>query len=64
MAHKRGKRYREAFDKVDRTNAYPPAEAISSSRNDSRRSRVLTSVTRACMFRHIEAYSQPTTPAP
>jgi len=29
MAHKRGKRYRAAFDKVDRTHAYPPAEAIS-----------------------------------
>jgi large subunit ribosomal protein L1 len=28
MAGKRGKRYREAFDQVDRTHAYPPAEAI------------------------------------
>jgi large subunit ribosomal protein L1 len=26
MAH--GKRYREAYEKIDRTNAYPPAEAI------------------------------------
>jgi large subunit ribosomal protein L1 len=29
MAGKRGKRYRAAFDKVDRTHAYTPAEAIS-----------------------------------
>ena len=28
MAHKRGKRYREAIDAVDRTHAYTPAEAI------------------------------------
>ncbi len=28
MARKRGKRYREAIGKVDRTNAYPPAEAV------------------------------------
>ena len=28
MARHRGKRYREAFGKVDRTHAYPPAEAI------------------------------------
>ncbi|MDX6581807.1 MAG: large subunit ribosomal protein [Solirubrobacterales bacterium] len=28
MAHKRGKRYREAIAKVDRTHAYSPAEAI------------------------------------
>ena len=28
MARNRGKRYREAIDKVDRTHAYPPAEAI------------------------------------
>src|SRR5918996_4363178 len=24
----RGKRYREAYEKIDRTKAYPPAEAI------------------------------------
>jgi large subunit ribosomal protein L1 len=29
MARHRGKRYREAFDEVDRTHAYPPAEAVS-----------------------------------
>ncbi|MET0927676.1 MAG: 50S ribosomal protein L1, partial [Solirubrobacterales bacterium] len=29
MARNRGKRYRAAFDKIDRTHAYPPAEAIS-----------------------------------
>jgi large subunit ribosomal protein L1 len=29
MARNRGKRYRAAFDLVDRTHAYPPAEAIS-----------------------------------
>ena len=28
MARNRGKRYREAIDEVDRTHAYPPAEAI------------------------------------
>jgi large subunit ribosomal protein L1 len=28
MAHKRGKRYREALAKIDRTHAYPPAEAV------------------------------------
>ena len=28
MARKRGKRYREAIDEVDRTHAYTPAEAI------------------------------------
>ena len=28
MAHKRGKRYREAIDAVDRTHAYTPAEAV------------------------------------
>ena len=28
MARNRGKRYRAAFDEVDRTHAYPPAEAI------------------------------------
>ena len=28
MAHKRGKRYREAIDGVDRTHAYTPAEAV------------------------------------
>jgi len=27
MAH-RGKRYRAAYEKIDRTRAYPPAEAI------------------------------------
>ena len=29
MARNRGKRYRAAFDEIDRTHAYPPAEAIS-----------------------------------
>ena len=29
MARHRGKRYREAIGEVDRTHAYPPAEAIS-----------------------------------
>ena len=28
MARNRGKRYRAAFDKIDRTHAYPPAEAV------------------------------------
>ena len=28
MARHRGKRYREAIDRIDRTHAYPPAEAV------------------------------------
>jgi large subunit ribosomal protein L1 len=29
MAHRRGKRYRNAIEKIDRTTHYPPAEAVS-----------------------------------
>jgi large subunit ribosomal protein L1 len=29
MAHKRGKRYRQALEQIDRTEHYPPAEAVS-----------------------------------
>ncbi len=33
----RGKRYREAHEKIDRTRAYPPGEAISMLEADGRR---------------------------